>query len=218
MQVKGAMQAIMQQWGRPERLRMDNGLPWGTNSKLPSAFGLWLVGLGLDLIYGRPARSTDNAVVERSHGVLANWSEPEGCTSYADCEARLAWAAQTQRERYRLANGLTRLQAFPELLDNDRIYDPLQDAEQWSLDRVRQYLSGFHFQRKVELNGRITLFANNYSVGQRYARQYVEIHLDPLTDEWVMSDEYGNELRRHPTKELSYEIISQLKLAKSRKD
>ncbi|MCI0712755.1 MAG: hypothetical protein L0154_21545 [Chloroflexi bacterium] len=116
-----------------------------------------------------------------------------------------------------MADGQTRRQAFPELLDNARPYDPPQDAERWSLDRVRRYLSGFHFQRKVELNGRITLFANTYHVGRRYARQYVEIHLDPLTDEWVMCDPYGTELRRHPVKELSYEIISQLKLAKRRK-
>jgi hypothetical protein len=218
MQVKAALQAIMQQWGRPQRLRMDNGLPWGTNSKLPSALGLWLVGLGVELIYGRPARSTDNAVVERGQGVLANWTEPAECPTALDYEAQLAWAAHTQRERYRLADGRTRLQAFPALLDNARPYDPQQDAQLWSLDRVRRYLSGFHFQRKVERNGRITLFANNYSVGRRYARQYVEIHLDLLTDEWVMCDEYGTELRRHPVKELSYELIRQLKLAKRRKN
>ena len=197
---------------------MDNGTPWGTQSKLPSAFGLWLVGLGIDLIYGRPARSTDNAVVERSHGVLAQWVEPERCADWAACQQRLAWAVLTQRERYRLAGGQTRLQTFPALLTNPRPYDPQTEAACWSLERVRQYLSGFHFQRRVELNGRITLFANNYSVGRQYARQYIAIQLDPQTDEWVMRDEYGADIRRHPTQELSYEIISQLTLAKRRRN
>ncbi len=137
----------MTEWGRPEQMRLDNGMPWGTQSTLPSAMGLWLVGLGIELRYGRPARSTDNAVVERSHGVLAR----------------------------------------------------------------------FHFQRKVERNGQITLFANHYSAGRQYARQYIEIQLDASTDQWVMRDEYGHELRRQPAKELSYELISQLRLAKRRR-
>jgi hypothetical protein len=199
---------------------MDNGSPWGTQSKLPSAMGLWLVGLGIELIYGRPAHSTDNAVVERSHGVLANWVEPEQCADFADCQQRCAWAEQTQRARYRLANGQTRIQAYPELYANTRGYDGSQEADsrQWSRDIVRQYLSGFSFQRKVEKNGRITLFANNYSVGASYARRYVEIHFDEITDCWVMCDEFGHELRRHPAKELTYTQISQLQLAKRRRE
>jgi len=207
----------MQQWGRPERIRMDNGTPWGTQSNLPSAFGLWLVGLGIEPIYGRKRRSTDNAVVERSHGVLAQWAEPEACADFAACQQHLAWAVNTQRERYCLKDGQTRLQKHPALLSQPRPYDPQQDAALWSLDRVRHYLSNFHFQRKVERNGRITLFANTYSVGRPYARQYLTIQLDPQTDEWVMRDEYGKDIRRHPAKELSYEIISQLQLAKRRR-
>lgn len=197
---------------------MDNGSPWGTQSKLPSAMGLWLVGLGIGLIYGRPARSTDNAMVERSHGVLAQWLEAHSCADFATCQQRLNWAVHTQRERYRLDNGQTRIQKYPDLYANPRGYKQQQDSQLWSRYRVRQYLSGFSFQRKVEKNGRITLFANNYSVGQQYARRYVEVHFDDVTDQWVICDEYGEELRRHPVKALSYELISQLRLAKRRRN
>jgi len=197
---------------------MDNGSPWGTQSKLPSAMGLWLVGLGIDLIYGRPARSTDNAMVERSHGVLGNWLEAHACADFAACQKSLDWAVYTQRERYRLDNRQTRIQKYPDLYANPRGYDQEQDSRLWSRYRVRQYLSGFSFQRKVEKNGSITLFANTYSVAQKYARRYVEVHFDDLTEHWVICDEYGEELRRHPAKELSYELISQLRLAKRRRN
>lgn len=197
---------------------MDNGMPWGTNSKLPSAMGLWLVGLDIELIYGRPARSTDNAVVERSHGVLDKWIESDQCEDFADCEKRLAWAVYTQRERYRVDQGQTRIQKYPDLYANPRGYDPQQDSQMWSRYRVRQYLSGFSFQRKVEKNGRITLFANQYYLSRKYARRYVEVHFDDLTDQWVICDEFGNELRRHPVKELTYELLSQLRLAKRRRN
>lgn len=197
---------------------MDNGSPWGTHSKLPSAMGLWLVGIGIDLIYGRPSRSTDNAVVERSHGVLNKWLEPHACADFDDCQQRLNWAVYTQRERYRLEQKQTRIQKYPDLYANVRSYYPQNDSQLWSRYRLRQYLSGFSFQRKVEKNGRITVFANNYSVGKSYARRYVEVHFDDVTDYWLISDEYGKELRRHPAKELSYELLSQLRLAKRRRN
>ena len=74
---------------------------------------------------------------------------------------------------------------------------------------MADYLSQFAFQRKVEINGCVTRFANSYSAGRTYARQYVEITLDPDTGEWVFPDEYAKEIRRHPNRELSYEQISQ---------
>lgn len=196
---------------------MDNGTPWGTQSSLPSALGLWLVGLGIGLIYCRPARSTDNAVVERSHGVLAPWVDPAACADFAVCQQQLAWAVLTQRERYRFSTTHTRLEAYPLLQTNRRAYDPDQDSRLWSMDRVRHYLAGFRFQRKVEKNGQVTLFANTYSAGRAYARQYIDIYLDDLSDHWVLVDETGQDIRRHPAKELTYEQISQLQLAKRRK-
>ena len=196
---------------------MDNGMPWGTQSKLPSALGLWLVGIDIQLIYGRPARSTDNAVVERSHGVLDKWVEAHSCEDFMACEQRLAWAVHTQRERYPVDKRQSRIQKYPDLYSNLRGYDPQQDSQVWSRYLVRHYLSGFSFQRKVEKSGAISLFANTYYVSQKYARRYVEVHFDDLSDYWIICDEYGEELRRHPAKELNYELISQLRLAKRRR-
>lgn len=212
------LQNLMTFWGRPEKIRVDNGTPWGTASKLPSAMGLWLVGLDIVLLYGRPARSTDNAVVERSHGVLAQWVEADQCPDFTACEQRLAWAVHTQRERYRIDWGQTRIQKHRDLYANPRGYEAQQDSQVWSRYRVRQYLSGFSFQRKVEKNGSITLFANRYAVSPAYARRYVEVHFDEVTDQWIICDEFGEELRRHPVKELRYEWISQLCLAKRRRN
>jgi hypothetical protein len=197
---------------------MDNGTPWGTQSKLPSALGLWLVGLGIDLVYGRPARSTDNAVVERTHGVLNGWVEPDQCSNFNDCQKRLSWALHTQRERYPLADGRTRCQAYPELRQNARRYTPANEAAQWDMAQVCDYLAGFRFQRKVEKNGRITLFANAYSVGRAYQRQYLTVQLDSRSRQWVISDDTGEEIRRHDAKELDDDLIQNLRLAKRRRN
>jgi hypothetical protein len=203
--------------GSPQRIRVDNGTPWATQSSLPSALALWLVGLDIVPIYGRPARSTDNAVVERSHGLLAQWVEPVTCANATVCAERLAWAVYTQRNRYRDPPTLTRCQAFPTLLTNSRRYDPLYDSAACSLQRVVTYLSHFRFQRKVEKFGQITLFANTYSIRRAFSRQAVEIVLDVLTLNWIICDEYAHEIIRHPNKEFAYHLISQLLLAKRRK-
>ena len=189
----------------------------GTQSPLPSAFGLWLVGLGIRPIYGRPARSTDNAVVERDHGVLAQWVEPATCTDFTDCQQRLAWAEVTQRERYRAPDGYSRTQAYPALYINPDCYEPAQERAQWDRARVMAYLAQFHFWRKVEKYGQVTLFAHTYGVGRAYSRQTVEMQLDAATAEWIIRDEDGQEIQRHPNRELTYEQISQLMLAKRRK-
>lgn len=196
---------------------MDNGNPWGTQSRLPSALGLWLVGLGIDLIYGRPRRSTDNAIVERDHGVLANWVEAECCADFQQCQQKIDWAVVTQRERYRSPNGYTRAQAFPDLFVQRSSYVLERDHLDWSRERAAHYLSGFIFYRKVEINGQVTLFTNTYSLGKRYARQQIQITFDPDTYEWCFTDEHAHLIRRHSTKELFYERISQLQLAKRRR-
>jgi len=196
---------------------MDNGSPWGTQSPLPSAFGLWLVGLGIELVYGRPARSTDNAVVERDHGVLAQWAEPEQCANFEDCQQRLTWAVAMQRERYRLPGQCPRSQAYPALYTNPRSYDGPTETQDWQLQRVAAYLAPFVFQRKVEVNGRVSLFANTYSIGRAYAHQMLDIQLDEQTLDWVFLDEYHHPIRRHPARELSYDLISNLRLAKRRR-
>lgn len=207
----------MQTWGRPERIRMDNGSPWGTHSPLPSALGLWLVGLGITPVYGRPARSTDNAIVERNHGVLAHWVEAHTCPDFATCQQRLQWAVVTQRERYRLPHHYTRAHAFPDLYTRPRPYQSEHDAALWCLQRVLNYLADFTFQRKVELNGVITLFANPYSVGKQFARQTLQVKFDPRSRTWGFFDDYAREVCRLPHKEFSYDQITHFRLAKRRK-
>ena len=149
---------------------------------------------------------------------MDKWVEAQSCANFASCERQLAWSVQTQRERYRIDGEQTRIQKHPDLYANPRGYESEQDGLLWSRQRVRAYLAGFRFQRKVEKYGQVTLFANTYSAGRAYARQYIEIYFDELTDQWVLLDETEQEIRRHPAKELTYEQISQLMLAKRRKN
>lgn len=214
LQVKASIQEAFECWGLPESIRVDNGTPWGTTSAVPSAMALWWAGLGITVRYGRRARSTDNAVIERCNGVLAQWAEPERQPNFEAFQQQLAWAAWTQRERYRSPQHLTRAQAYPDLYNNPRCYRRQQDAQHWNLGQAALFLSGYSFQRKVEKNGRINLMANVYSVGRAFARQTVTVHLHVPGNEWVVYDAYHQEIRRFACKQLSYEHICALRLAR----
>jgi len=197
-------------------IRFDNGLPWGTTSQVPSALALWLVGLGMRPLFGRPRQSTDNAVVERAHGVLNSWVEPERCPNQAVLQARLTAFALFQRERYPACQPQTRLAAYPQLLDRPRPYATDQEAGCWSMQAVFEYLATFRFQRKIEINGRFTLFSRSYSVGREFKRRTLAIQMDPGAHQWVVYDDYGEALCRFEPQNLSYETITSLALASRR--
>lgn len=193
-------------------MRFDNGAPWGTRSKSPSPLALWLAGLGIEPVFGRPRQSTDNAVVERCHGVLVGWVEPEDCPDQPTLANRLDYFARLQREVYPACDQQSRIAAYPALLSQPRPYDPAADAEAWSAEAMYAYLARFQFQRKVEVNGRITLLSRSYSLGRAYRRRTVNLQMDAACREWVVTDEYGHELTRLQPKDLTYASIANMTL------
>lgn len=127
--VRRGLQQTMSQWGKPERLRMENGSRWGNFNRRPCALALWRVGLGITPRYGRPAHSSH-------HGVVAQWIELDACVDFDDGQQRLVWAVWRQRERYPSPPDYPRAHAFPALYTNPPSYPPQQDEPQWNCQRV----------------------------------------------------------------------------------
>ena len=87
--MQAALRGIFVQWGLPAQLRVDNGAPWGSWNDLPPDLALWLIGLGVGMIWNRPRHCQANGHVERAHGVLQQWSEPARCPDVAALPQRL---------------------------------------------------------------------------------------------------------------------------------
>jgi hypothetical protein len=198
----------------PGAIRVDNGSPWATQSDIPSALALWLVGLGVEVIVNRPRQSTDNGIVERGHGVLAGWVEPQRAPGLAAFQQQLDWAITMQRERYPALNGKTRLARYPGLCTPVRSYERWQETDQWQLEQVLAWVARRVWQRRVDKVGRISLFSTTYSVGRAYRSQTVQVQLDPAHCQWVIENEQGVVLKRHPCTEITTERIQALGLAK----
>src|SRR2546421_7119678 len=88
-QVQQHLRATFARWGLPRRLRVDNGVPWGSPGDLPTDLVLWLAGLGVPVRSNPPRRPQDNGVVERAQGVGKRWAEPQTAESAEQLQATL---------------------------------------------------------------------------------------------------------------------------------
>jgi transposase InsO family protein len=216
-QVQATLRGIFARWGLPQRLRVDNGAPWATWADLPPAFALWLIGLGIELIWNRPRRPQENAKVERCNGLIASWGDPATCADPAAWAAHLGQIVIIQREQYRPRKlGQPRLLAYPELPHNPRAYPAAGATEPFELARVQQWLAQGRWPRLVSKIGQITFYGKAYRVGRAWAGEPVWLRFDAQTSEWVVEGKEGQELIRHAAEQITSERICNLQVSHPR--
>jgi hypothetical protein len=203
-------------WGRPGRLRVDNGAPWGATGGLPTALALWLLGLAVEVTWNDPRRPQQNGVVERSQGVGKAWAEPHTCASAAELGERLGWMDEVQRRVYPAVGGASRMAAYPSLAHSGRPYTADAEASAWDLGRVLAHLAERVVERRVGADGKVSLYDRLRYVGKREAGRVVYVTLDPDAGEWLVADAAGRTVRRLRADELSRERILALDVSRER--
>lgn len=213
--IQAALAQTFERWGMPQRLRVDNGTPWGGGSDLPKELALWLVGLGIEVIWNHPYRPQENGVVERAHRTTKTWVEPSTCANLAQLQQRLDRACYLQRVRYPYQDGQSRWHLFHALRFGATPYQSTDEF--WQLSRVDALLAQGLWTRRVDCCGKISIYGRNYSVGCQYARQSVLLRFDANTRAWQVYDERGNCLKSMPSRELSHESIVGLKVTRHKR-
>jgi hypothetical protein len=203
-------------WGLPGRIRVDNGMPWGATGGLPTALALWLIGLGVGLIWNPPRTPRRNGVVERSQDVGQDWAEPTACATAPQLQDRLDEFDRIQREEYPAIGGRSRRAAYPRLSHSGRGYHRPREAEQWDLARVLNWLSESAVARRVDVNGKVSVYDRCHWVGRAHVGRSVWVTLDPETTEWVIRSEAGGVLKSAATTELTAERICRLSVSRER--
>jgi hypothetical protein len=203
-------------WGMPWRVRVDNGAPWGSTGELPTDLALWLIGLGVGVIWNPPRRPQFNGVVERSQGTGKRWAEPGTCPDEAELRRRLEEQDHIQRALYPRVKGLSRMEAFPGLRHSGRSYGPEQEAVVWDLARVLDHLAGYALVRQVDSSGTVSVYSKSRYAGKDLCGKEVYISIDPVTIEWVYSGPNGVCYRRQKAEELTAERIRGLDVSQHR--
>lgn len=192
--MQGAFEEAFQQWGLPARIRVDNGAPIAHTSEreLPTDLVLWLIALGIQVLFNRPHCPQQNGTVECIQRVSCNWANPSACTDANKLQQALDEASKDHLQIYRIRSqgDKTRKELFPTLFENKRKYDP----EALDSNRVKCFLKEFILVRKVFSNGRISLFGVQQPVGTKNKGQMVYITFDPQTSDWKVASDKGTVL------------------------
>jgi hypothetical protein len=200
-------------WGLPERLRSDNGYPWGSTGDFPPELALWVIGLGVDMVWIPPGCPQDNGVVERAQGTGQNWAEPEACRTSLELQRNCDEMDRRQRERYPYREGRSRWDVYPELQHSGHPYTRRWEQRNWDWSRVLELVSRQVVRRRVDASGSISLYHRTRYVGKPYVGKNIYISLDPTGPTWVFASEEGNEVRTHPADELNANRIRNLSVA-----
>ncbi len=189
-QVKQYLINAFSKWGLPKSIRVDNGMPLGDPQRksLP-VLCLWLEAMGIEVIYNRPRRPTDNAKVERMQRTTKDWAEVYSCKDYKQLQKHLDKVGLIQREKFKVSRlkGKTRKECYPKLFTNQRIYK----AEHFNPQRAFQRLDKWIFARRTSKIGQFTLYGNVYYLGTKFPKQYVSVKFDSSSSQWKVSDSKG---------------------------
>ena len=212
-QVQDGLRQVFVRWGLPQRLRIDNGFPWGSSGDFPPELALWLLGLGIELVWIPPACPQQNGVVERAQGTGKNWTEPHTCRDGGELQRRCDDMDRRQRERYPYQDRHSRWEVYPELKHSGRKYSRAWERRHWDLSQVLANVAERIAVRQVDRSGSISLYHRTRYVGKPHIGQQVYVSLDPTGPTWVIADAEGRELRTHAAAELTRQRICSLSVA-----
>lgn len=180
-----ALRRAFLQFGLPKRISLDHDAAFFQNtstSPFPMPIHLWLIALGVEVIFIRPRRPTDHAIIERHHQTIDNQAlKGTVCSS-----TEVLWQKMDERREalnYRLPtralNGQAPLEAFPDAIWSGRPYRPEWEADLLSMERVYCYLAEGRWFRRVFKNGHMHIGSHRYYIGNKYAIREAEITFDP---------------------------------------
>ena len=206
------LRAAFGRWGLPRRIRVDNGYPWGSTGDLPTELGLWLLGLGVELVYNPPRRPQANGVVERAQDTGQRWADPPRCSSAAELQQGLDAMDRHQREAFPEPSR-SRSRLFPALAHSGRAYGLAEEAALWQEARLWRKLAEYAVVRQINARGLISVYGRNYYLGRRYAGQAAYVRFDAATGEWLFELVAGTVIGRQPA-ELTVEAITERRVTR----
>ena len=170
-------------YGLPKRLSLDHDTVFFDNtspSPFPTRLHLWLLGLGIDIVFTRIRRPTDHASIERTHQTMTS----QALLGQRYSSAESLWAELDKRRAVlnqylpiRALHHQAPLEAYPEAVFSGRAYRPEWESALFDLQRIYQYLAQGRWFR-YNNHGSVRLGTYNYYLDYHYDKQTMEITFD----------------------------------------
>jgi len=189
--------SIFSKWGCPLKIKVDNGRPLGDPSRrMVPKLALWLVGMGIEVIFNPPRSPQKNGKVERSQGTLGRWTDFENCQNGKELEKRLAKESHFYNHifRDRRKNDQTRKERFPTLGYTGRNFD----ERSFNLQLVYDFLSCRSWGKRVSKAGQINHATERIYVGKQHIGKVLSVNMNAETGQWEIRNHMGEYISSHP--------------------
>jgi Homeodomain-like domain len=211
-EVRATLRSCFARWGTlPDEIQTDGEtvLVNPHQDGFPSAFTLWLKGLGIQHVVIHNV--TSNAAVERCHRTVHDYAlignedqMPAELQRILDCSTyKLNFELPS---RARGCAGQPPVVAHPDLLQPRRPFQPERELALFDLQRVDAYLATFTWRRMVDKNGRVALGKHHcyYSVGRAHAGHEVVVRFEPTRRQFIFAEDgaLGTVIKQLPAKGL----------------
>ncbi len=197
------------QYGLPKTITLDHDSAFFDNtsaSPYPSHLHLWLVGLGVQVVFIVKKPPLQHAQIERTHQTLtAQAITGQTWNSQSDL-----WRGLNRRRDFLNTVYPSRsllyqapLEAFPQASYSGRPYRPEWEAELLDLSHIYTFLARGTWFRETNLHGEFWLGLQRYNAGTPAARTVQEITFEPHTLEFIANTAGTNRIRRFAAKGLA---------------
>lgn len=209
-----ALRKAFAAYGLPKRIQADHGnIFYENNSKspFPTRFNLWLAGLGVEMVWSRAYRPTDQAKVERAHQTVHN--QIRRTDGYAD----MVELQQAVDERIHMLNnvlpcstyGAPPVVAFPNAKHSGKHYTADGERAFFSIQKVYDHLGTMVWYRKVSTCKTISLGGQVYYMSKAKAKSALNITFDPITAQLIFHED-KELLFKMPITGIDYDTISKI--------
>jgi len=190
-----AVNDCMQIWGCPQRIKIDNGLPFANagNRDIPTLTQLWWIGLGIEVILNPPRTPQENGTVEGLQGICKRWSCSPKYGTMEEYQVRIDETNRIQREVYRIRKkgDKTRREIYPELWTGPNKYNP----RDFDIQKVFDELSNRTWVRRTTNSGSLNFWSKSVYLGKPFIYHDVTITFDPFDCLWTIRATDGRILK-----------------------
>lgn len=182
------------EFGLPMAIQADHGSIFYENrskSPFPTPLQLWLLGLGIELVWANAYRPTEQGVVERSHQIT-HWQNNRNLDfkNMQDFQGHIDTRRQQLNHNIACATfSKAPLKAFPQAIHSKRFYNPLTEQNLFDTQKIDKYLSERKWFRKVSENHTLSLGGYVYYLPKAKKLSELTITFDEKTRNLIFHDD-----------------------------
>lgn len=214
MDYQWALRVAFIEWGLPWYLQTDHGSVFFDNksaSPFPTTLYLWLLGLGIEILFTPVGKPQKQGMVERSHQTLDGQLTPGISLSNSN---DLFDFYQQRRQRLNEHIPSSANQNLPPLVNRPdarmtlRTYEPLTEAKIFDKNKIQVYLQNQTWFRLVALNKTFSLGGQLYHLPSAKPNSEISIIYNKAFDGFDCFEPDGKLLDFCPAKKLNFNELA----------